>query len=196
MSDPDLVKQAWQASAADPVLPDLATVRADGDRLYRKIRRRNAIEYAACVFVIVCFSAYAVLLPSVAMRLGAAMVVLGTLIVAWQLHRLASAAPPPERAAVEPILVHQRAQLARQRDALASIFTWYLLPVIPGMLVMTLGPALEHGMAGLLHVPSATWMTLVCAVVAFTGVWLLNRRAAAKLRTLIDDIDALTGGTK
>ncbi|MFA6113348.1 MAG: hypothetical protein WC729_05135 [Sphingomonas sp.] len=195
MSDPDLVKQAWQASAADPALPDLASVRAGADRFYRRVRRRNAVEYAAAVFVVIAFSAYVVILPLLTMRVGAAMVVLGTLFVVRQLHRLASATPPPERAAAEPILVHQRAQLARQRDALAGVFTWYLLPLIPGFVVMTLGPMLERGgAAGLLHIPRATWIVLISAAVAFTGVWLLNQRGAARLGTQIDDIDALVGG--
>lgn len=193
MSDPDLVKQAWKASAADPALPDLETVRAGTDRFYRKIRFRNAIEYAASVVVFICFSAYALFLPSPVARIGAAMVVLGTLVVAWQLHRRASAAPPPERAAAQPILVHQRAQLARQRDALAGIFTWYLLPLIPGLLVMTFGPTLEHGALGLVHMPRSVWIRLILAVAVFTSVWLLNQRGARQLQKQIDDVDALMG---
>ena len=195
MSDPENAKQAWQASAADPVLPDLAAVRADADRFYRRVRRRNAIEYAAAVSVVIAFSAYVLFLPSLAMRIGSAMIILGTLFVVRQLHRLASATPPPERAAAEPILVHQRAQLARQRDALAGIFTWYLLPLIPGLLVMTIGPVIERGgVAGLLHAPRAAWIVLICATVTFAGVWLLNRHGAARLRRMIDEIDALTDG--
>jgi hypothetical protein len=195
MTDTDSARHAWQASAADPALPDLAAVRAGADRFYRRVRRRNAIEYVAGAFVVLCFSAYAVFLPMPTMRIGAAMVVVGTLIVVRQLHRLAAAAPLPERAAVEPILVHQRAQLARQRDALAGIFTWYLLPLIPGLLVMTIGPVIERGgLAGLLHAPRATWIVLVCAIVTFTGVWVLNRRGAARLRRMIGEIDMLIGG--
>ena len=193
MSDPDLLKQAWKASAGDHALPDLETVRAGAEQFYRRIRLRNAIEYAASVFVVICFSAYVLFLPSPASRIGAAMVVLGTLMVAWQLHRRASAAPPPERAAAQPILVHQRAELARQRDALAGIFTWYLLPFIPGLLVMTLGPQLEHGAAGLLHMPRLAWIRLLLPAAVFTSIWLLNQRGARLLQRKIDDIDALMG---
>ena len=197
MSDPDLVKKAWQASAADPALPDLTAVRAGADRFYRRVRRRNTLEYAAAVIVVVAFSAYVLVLPSLAMRIGSAMIILGTLFVVRQLHRLASATPPPERAAAEPILVHQRAQLARQRDALAGILTWYLLPLVPGLLVFTIGPVLERGgVAGLLHAPRASWIVLIGAVVTFAGIWLLNQRAAAQLGKKIDDIDALVGGTE
>jgi hypothetical protein len=193
VSDPDLLKQAWKASIGDHALPDLETVRAGADHFYRRIRLRNAVEYAASVFVLICFSAYACFLPSPAARTGAALVVLGTLIVVWQLHRRGSAAPPPERAAAQPILVHQRAELARQRDALASIFTWYLLPVIPGLLVMTAGPQLEHGAAGLLDMPKWLWSRLILPTAVFTGIWLLNQRGARLLQKKIDEIDALTG---
>ena len=195
MNDIDSARNAWQASAADPALPDLAAVRAGADRFYRRVRRRNAIEYAASVFVVLCFSAYAVFLPLPIMQIGAAMIVIGTLIVAWQMHRLAAAAPPPECAAAEPILVHQRAQLARQRDALAGVVTWYLLPLIPGLLVMTIGPVIERGgVAGLLHAPRPTWIVLIGAAVAFVGVWLLNQYGAARLRRMIDEIDAIRDG--
>jgi hypothetical protein len=36
---------------------------------------------------------------------------------------------------------------------------------------------------------------LICAIVTFTGVWLLNRRGAARLGRMIDEIDALIAGT-
>lgn len=193
MSDPDFVKQAWKASAADSALPDLETVRAGAERFYRRIRLRNAIEYAASVVVVVCFSAYALFLPSLAARIGAAMVVLGAFVVVWQLHRRASAAPPPERAAAQPILVHQRAELARQRDALADIFTWYLLPFLPGLLVLTLGPTLEQGALGLFNMPPSVWIRLFLSVAVFTSIWLLNQHGARRLQKQIDDIDALIG---
>jgi hypothetical protein len=193
MSDPDLVRQAWQASAANPALPDLAAVRTGADRFYRRIRRRNATEYIASAFIVLCFSAYVLFLPSLAMRIGSALVVLGTFLVVWQLHRLASAELPPERAAAEPILSYLRAQLARQRDALASVFTWYLLPLIPGLLVMMLGPALDHGVAGLRHMPGASWFGLTLSAVVFIGVWWLNQRAARRLQKQIDHIDSLLG---
>ena len=60
---------------------------------------------------------------------------------------------------------------------------------------MTIGPVIERGgVAGLLHAPRAAWIVLVCAIVTFTGVWLLNRHGAARLGRMIDEIDALIGG--
>ena len=193
MSDPDRVKQAWRASALDAALPDIATVRGGADKFYRQIRRRNALEYIACGIVIICFSAYAVFLRSPTARLGSAMIVLGTLVIAWQLRRLASAVPPPDSAAKEPILAHQRAQLARQRHALSGVFTWYLLPLIPGLFVMRFSYVLDHGVQGLLHMPRSGWMGLFPMVAIFAAIWLLNQHAARQLQKQIDEIDALTG---
>lgn len=195
MSSPDAVKQAWLASAAHPLMPDLEAVRAGADRFHRRVRWRNGTEYAACALVVLCFSVLAALLPVTAMRIGAVMIVLGTLLVAWQLHRVASSAPPLERAGAVPVLLHQRAQLARQRDALASVFTWYLLPVIPGFVVLLLGPALQQGVSGLAHAPLKIWIVLIVAAAVFAGIWLLNRHGAARLQKMIDDIDAMTGRT-
>ena len=196
MSDPDLVKQVWKASITEPMLPDLATVRASAKRFYRQVRRRNAMEYSACIIVVIWFSGCAVFLQSLAMRIGALMIVLGTLIVAWQLHRIASPAIPPEGASAEPVLIHQRAQLVRQRNAVASVFYWYLLPLIPGMLVFILAPALSHGPASLVHAPPTMWIVLISAIAAFVGVWLLNQRAAMRLQKRIEEIDVMMGGKK
>ena len=193
MNGPDTIKQAWRAIGGDPALPDLDAARAGADRFYRAVRRRNTIEYAACAVVVICFSAIAASFPLFIVRIGAVMVVIGTLVVARQLHRFASASQPAGWAAAEPVLLYQRAQLSRQRDALAGIFTWYLLPLIPGLLVVILGPSLDHGVEGLPHALHKVWIVLIVAIATFTGIWLLNRRGAARLQKMIDDIDALVG---
>lgn len=192
MSTPDPVKAAWQSSVPEANLPPIETIRGWADTFYRKIRRRNRIEYAACAFVVPVFAGYAVFLHNPIARIGAVLVVLGTLFVAWQLRRLAAAVPPPEAAGASTILAYQRDQLVRQRDALAKVFQWYLLPLLPGLTLMMLAPAIAPGGG----VPrSAPWqLGLAISYSAFMGVWLLNRWVARKLQKYIDGIDALTGG--
>jgi hypothetical protein len=189
----EAIRQAWQASAADPQLPGDEALRGAAEIFYRKLRRRNAIEYAAAVLVLIIFSAYALFLPSPAARIGAVLVVLGTLVMLWQLNRRASALPTPDRQAERPILHHQRDQLARQRDALASVFTWYLLPFIPGMAVMIFSGPLDHGIGALTRLGSAEWIALAFCTGVFTGVWWLNRRMARKIQKQLDEIEALIG---
>ncbi len=186
----DPVKQSWQSSVTDPVMPPIDQLQAGAMQFYRKIRRRNRIEYIACVFVVIVFGAYAIFLPLAMVRLGAALVVIGTLFVAWQLHYRASAIPP-ERAGSSSILAFQRAQFVRQRDALASIFWWYMLPLIPGVLLMLFGRLVASGPAALPHSGAPILVTSALCIVIFGGVWWLNRRAARRLQKLIDDLDAV-----
>jgi hypothetical protein len=187
---PEAIRQAWQASAPDPALPGIDQARQGAELLYRKVRRRNAIEYGAAILVVAIFLAYALFLPSPTARLGSVLVVLGTLVMAWQLHRRASALAPPDGEAARPVLIHQRDQLARQHDALGSIFTWYLLPFIPGLLVMIFSGLLDRGFGG---VRRAEWVGLAICAAVFAGLWWLNRRAARKLKQHLDEIEALIG---
>jgi hypothetical protein len=193
MSD-DPAKQAWQSTVAVGGPLPLDQLRRNADKFYRLIRLRNRIEFAACLLVVVVFTAYAFLLPVETVRVGAATVVGGTFVVAWQLHRRASALVPPDEALAAATLAHQRAQMVRQRDALASVFYWYLLPFMPGLLLMIFGAAIEQGFGILGHLRWNDWGAVSLTAALFVFVWWLNRRAARKLQKGIEEIDALTGG--
>jgi hydrogenase-4 membrane subunit HyfE len=186
----DSLRHAWQSSGADAALPALAEVRAGADRFYRVIRRRNRIEYGACVLVVLFFGLAVFKVSNPFAAAGAALIVLGTLLVAWQLHSRASAEAPPAADAGVPILAHQRAQLVRQRDALARIALWYLGPLVPGLALFLLAPVLRHGLGAL---NTGLAIALAVNVLMLGGVWWLNRLAARQLQRAIDDLDALAG---
>ncbi|MBT2134223.1 hypothetical protein KK137_07765 [Croceibacterium sp. LX-88] len=194
MTPDDDAKQAWQASVEIGGALPLDEVRAGADKFYRFVRRRNLIEYAACVVALVVFSVYIVVLPHVLQKIGSVMIVAGTVFAAWQLHRRASAVPP-ENAGTMPILLFSRAQLVRQRDALRTIFWWYILPFLPGLFVIMLGGrAVRLSKTG--ETAAVGWQELVLLGIigaSLGGLWWWNQKAAAKLQRHIDDIDALTG---
>jgi hypothetical protein len=194
MSD-DPVKRAWQASLNIAGAPPLEEVRADADRFYRTIRRRNLREYAACVFVVVAFATYVVVLPHVLQKVGSVLVVLATFYVAWQLHRRGSP-EPPEKAGTMPLLSFARAQMIRQRDALRSVFWWYILPFIPGLALMIVGNGADPDFAAKGPPYWVRWLVFASVGAGIAGVWWLNQLGARKLQRRIDEIDALTGGTE
>ena len=187
----DPAKQAWQASVEIAGAPPLEEVRKGANKFYRYVKWRNAIEYAACVFVVIAFGAYVFTLPHPLQKIGSALVVVATFYVAWQLHRRASA-EPPEKAGTMPILAFSRVQLVRQRDALRSIFWWYMLPFLPGLALVFLGAGQDPALAAKTPV-WGRWLTLALMAGVFTGMWWLNQVAARRLQRHIDGIDALTG---
>jgi hypothetical protein len=188
----DPVKQAWQASVQIAGAPPLEDVRKSADRLYRKIRLRNSIEYVACAIVVVLYIPRVLTVEYVHQRVGLTLLVLAALSVVWQLHRRASAVSP-ERAGEAPLYLFLRAQLVRQRDALREVFWWYLLPFVPGFAVIFMGngivPEIERAGPPIW----ARWLILGVLAAIYVGVWWINQVAVRKLQRHIDEIDALTG---
>jgi len=189
----DPAKRAWLSTVAvgGPLPPE--QLRHVADKFYRRLRLRNGIEYVACVVVVVAFSIYIFTLEHILQRIGSAMVVAGTFYAAWQLNRRASAVDPAS-AGTMPILEFVRAQLVRQRDALASIFWWYLLPFLPGLATMSIGAMMlrvEEGQSGIAR--GIIGLSIMLAI--FAGIWWLNVHWAGKLQKHIDEIDALMEGS-
>jgi len=183
-------KQAWQNSGDAHEPPEFAEIRLRADKLYRRVRRRNLIEYTACIVLVIFASRNIFVLPHILQKLGSASLVAAACYVAWQLHRRGSAVAP-EMAGEVPLYAFARAQLVRQRDALRSIFWWYLLPLIPGIALILIGNGQDPGTAS--HVPIwVRWVALGVIVSVFVGAWWLNQVAARKLQGRIDEIDALT----
>jgi Flp pilus assembly protein TadB len=101
----------------------------------------------------------------------------------WQLHRRARARPLPEALAGSLMEFH-RAELARQRDALRSVWRWYIGPLVPGLVLFLCGRQIENG----------SWQPAAFAIVALllAGVVVLNLHAARRLQRQIDKLDQLT----
>jgi len=188
----DPAKQAWQASVEIGAALPIEEVRKGADKLYRGVRVRNALEYAACAAIVAFYAPKVFTLDSIVLRVAAGLSVVGALFIAWQLHRRATADRPGVAGTV-PIMQFVRAQLVRQRDALGGMLWWYLLPLAPGMILSWLGTVLERQPDGL-----ASWagalLALSIMLAIFAGVWWLNQLSSRKLQKHIDEIDALIGG--
>lgn len=188
----DPIKQAWRDSVGEPGELPLDEVRAGADRFYRFVRRRNVIEYAACAVAVAVFGFYVFWLPHVLEKIGSVLVVIAVFYTAFQLHRRASAVPP-ETAGTMPVIQFARGQLARHRDALRSIFRWYLLPFTPGLALIVVGSASRRaGETTEVVMPGkAEWLFIGFAALVFAVIWWLNQRIANKLQASIDELDAL-----
>lgn len=190
MSD-KIARDSWKAADTTTPLPALDELRARANKFRRVIRRRNLVEYAAGILVIVMFGIGALTAPLLALRVGCAMVAGGTCVVMWQLYRRGRPLSPPEHGGRLSVLEFQRRELARQRDALDSIFTWYLLPLIPGMAVIMAAPLLSLPPDAWRMPPADALFVMATVVGVFAAVYLLNKWGARRLQRQIDEIDAL-----
>lgn len=182
---PDDIKALWREQTTESHPMTLERIHARG--FQSRIRRRNLVEYVASAIVVAAFSGYVVFLPSPILKLASAMTVVGCLVVVWQLHRRGSARALPPGASGQSSLAFHRAELVRQRDALRTVWLWYLAPFAPGMVLFNVGLLLRQP-----GPPLAQRLVLPAMMLAvFVGIWLLNLKGARRLQREIDDLDAI-----
>ena len=129
----------WQSQPTEPPRMSPEELRSRMHRFERRIFWRNLREYAAGVVVLIVFGYYEWLFPALLQRIGSTLTIAGTLYVMYQLHRRASARISPADAGMKSCLEYHRQELERQRDALRAVWSWYLLPFVPGMAVFLAG---------------------------------------------------------
>jgi hypothetical protein len=189
----------WRQDSGEPPRFTPEELRSRARNFERTIGRRNLAEYIAAALVIVVFGYYAWIFPTLLLRIGCFLIILGTVYMVYQLHRRASARPMPADLGLQSCVEFQRAELERQRSALRSVWSWYLLPFLPGMGVFLVGlfqfairtaeAAGRSFQAGIAI--AALSLVAGCVAIVFLVVWRLNRWAARKLQVQIDDLDAI-----
>ena len=191
MTDQDPLRDLWATDQGDKFTMSIADLTARSDRFRSKIKRRNITEYLAAILVIGIFGWLAYSIPVLSVRIGAGLIILAAIYISWQLNKVASV--DTGDAPMDNLASTHRRELVRQRDALRSVWRWYLMPFVPGILVFTLGTTIEAGAS----VP--VWAVIVTSVVSlgftgaiFFGVWALNAYAARKLDEQIRELDSVT----
>jgi hypothetical protein len=186
----------WQSQAGEEFSMPVEQIRKRARRLHARVWTRNLIEYAAGLIVVPSFVTLALHATDPLIRLGAALTALGALFALWQLHRRGSSRRPPD-AEAGPSLDFLRGELARQRDAQASVWLWYLAPFAPGMALILVGRWLSPVEKVGRSLESDRTMTAMMAVIMallFLVSHLANRFGARRLQDQIDELDTMRRG--
>ena len=181
------LRKLWQNQKTEDVAMSIEAIRKKAHKFQRRILWRNVREYAAAVLVVAGFGFHFWTLDGFLLRTGSVLVILGTLYVVYQLHKRGSSQPVSAQTGLRPCLDFHRRELVRQRDALQSVWRWYLLPFVPGVAVFLLGRAIEN--------PPGHWAPLSVTVAGFVIIFVfvikLNQWGARKLQRQIDALDDL-----
>ncbi|WP_417584091.1 hypothetical protein [Pelagibacterium sp.] len=156
-----------------------------------RVRKRNMLEYiAAGAVIVVCVIVSAITIAAgisdgaegIALG-GMIALAVGAAVVAWQLH--ARTGQPRAASGQETTLDAMRGELVRQRDALKAIWSWYLLPFAPG-LILIYGADFFRPEAN----PALSLGLLVASAGLGLFVGWINHMAARQIDTEIRRIDA------
>ncbi|MCX6543204.1 MAG: hypothetical protein NTV05_02180 [Acidobacteria bacterium] len=186
----------WKSQPAERIAISLADIRRHARKLETRVFWRNVREYVACALVVACFGYYTSVFHSTLIRAGCGLVIVGALFVVFTLHKKGAAQTVPAELAFRTCVSFHRKELERQRDLLRSVWAWYLLPFVPGMIVFLLGLcALTMQQP---HTPEhARTIVIVFALTAagcalvFVGIGRLNQWAARRLQHEIDTLNQL-----
>lgn len=177
-------KTVWRSQLDTLPIPTMATLRADALAFDERIDRRNTIETAAGALGIAGWAGVLWWSPSGVMQLGSAMVIMGAIFVLWQLQRRTGRRGTPPEALGDASLQYHRAELTRQRDALSSVWRWYVAPLVPGTLMFYWG-AVER-------FPDISWWPAIAGAAGIVAaVLVLNRLGARRLQRQIQALDRL-----
>lgn len=182
---PDDLRNVWRNQPLENATIVLEEIRAKATRFERRISRRNLREYLGGLIGVAVYAYYIWRFPNVFVRAGSAMIIAGALFVMWRIHRHGRVARLPQDLGLNASLDFHRRHLARQRDLLRSVFWWYLLPMIPGLLVFLMGSLGARG----LQFRQAPFLAIMVGF--FIWVWWINKRAAERLDRQIADLDRL-----
>lgn len=173
----DEYREVWQQEDEDEgELAEeelLSAVKERSEAFDRKIRRRDGLEIAVAVAVVLLFGYEAVTAASWLARAGAGIIVAGAALIVWRLRR--ARRNGGARLAGRPVAERLRAELEKvdaQIELLESVLWWYLGPPTAGAVLFVVGTG------GGLDAMTLVAIALILAVGAV--VWRLNRRAVRR----------------
>jgi len=186
MTEPqDSMQKIWQEQPVEGITMPAEVIRKRAARFERKIRWRNYREYAASLIAAAMLGYFVVTTHDALSRAAFGLFLAGLGWIVVQLHRKGAPKSMPPGLDTLTCLRFYRSELERQRAMVASVWSWYLAPLVPGMVVYTVGRAIQSPRP-------AAWAGLLLfdggVAAAFLFIWKLNMRAARCLEHTIDEL--------
>jgi len=187
------LQAAWRNQVEPPLIMSRKELQQRAQRLETRIRWRNIGEYGAAAVIAILSAYFFLQFRSVLLRTGATLIVAGVAYVVSQLVRHGSAATLAADVPFASSLDFLITQLERQRELLRRIWTWYLLPLLPGLAVFIFGLSqLPSSNASGLQLSRSTIVhTTVACVIGFALIAAVNQAVARKLQHDIQLLNTL-----
>jgi hypothetical protein len=155
-------------------------------REFEKNVRRANLELLLGVLILVFLGWRAAIAEPVSDRVAGGLIIAAALYITYQVFKRGSAGAVPPEADLSSLPALYRSRLERRRDALRSIWSWYVLPFLGGLMIFALRVPLAHPDQLRLW-PNVVPFATLCIVWSF-AMRKFSERAARKLQ---DEIDAL-----
>jgi len=181
------VQEIWQNQPVEGIKMSVEEIRRRAGKFERKITWRNRREIVGCLIVSGLFIYFMIGADQLLFRISYGLFIAAMIWIAIQLHRKGSIRSLPAGLEAASSLQFFRQELEHQRDAIRNVWPWYLAPMVPGYVVLTIAFAVTF--------PRPVRWTGIAAfdvfvILIFIAVWKMNLRAAKCLQRKIDELDA------
>jgi hypothetical protein len=180
-------QKLWQDQPVEGIKMSAEEIRKRAGKFERKIRWRNRRESVGCLIVSGLFAYFLVDTHEFLFRIAYGLFIAAMIWIAIQLHRKGSVQSLPAGLEASSSLQFFRKELERQRDAVKNVWPWYLAPMVPGYVMLTIAYAVSFPQP-------VRWMGVAVfdlfMVLVFIGIWKMNLRAAKCLQRSIDELNA------
>ena len=188
MTEPsNSAQKLWLEQPVEGIQMSAEIIHKRAAKFERRIRWRNIREYAAAGFGAALMTYFFATAHDVLSRVEYGLFMGAMAWITVNLHRKGSSKTIPAGLDTRTTLSLYRAELERQREAAATVWSWYLAPLVPGLAVLSVGRAIQSP-----HL--LTWIRLAVAdglvAAGLVLVWRLNLRAARCLERTIDELKA------
>lgn len=181
------VQKIWQDQPVEGIKMSVEEIHTRAGRFERKIRWRNRRESVGCLMVSGLFTYFLFDTHDVLFRVAYGLFIAAMIWIAIQLQRKGSVKSLPTGLGASSSLQFFRGELERQRDAVKNVWPWYLAPMVPGYVMLTIAYAMSFPRP-------VRWIGVgafdLFIVLVFIGIWKMNLRAARCLQRSIDELNA------
>lgn len=172
----DRFKAAWQqqpleGAATKDTEDIMREVLQRAARLQGQVRQRDLLETSSAVVVMAVFGVLAWYLPQPMARAGAIIVVLACVQVIVRLHGTRTRRATAPNATARQFCADELERIDDQIALLSSVGTWYVAPLLGGVVVFEVGLV-----GGTLH---GAVLVLIAAIMGVVIYW-ANRRAVTR----------------
>lgn len=183
----DELKTIWQTSNERMETLNLHTIKLNKmneriKKFEKSIKRRNNLEIIVAIGIIACYGIYVYIKPQPLAKIGAVFTILYCLNVIYQLRKTEAKQPNFDvmRSVKDQLLAYE-AYVKEEQKLLSTVLYWYLLPLLPGMILFLIG-------TGITWLPGLIYFGLFIPFV-FVSVYYWNRKAIEhKTKPLLQDI--------
>lgn len=184
MTEPDDLKTIWKNQETEVQEMSIETLRARGEAMTDRNRRRNLTGFAVCAASGVFFAVEALRTPEPLIQAGEVIMVAGTVWMGWWIGRLWPETSPGAEAGARGLIEAQIAELRRQATGFGRLMIMGA-PIFLGLGVMM------AGMAQKTRTPANLVLPLLFTALWLAGVWWINRRHVRAAARRIAELEAL-----